>query len=92
MKSLNVEVGVIPYNGMELLTKNVNNIVWVAMKPIVEAMGLSWSTQKRKIEGDKRGNAGYVKFGRLSNPCILVLNKSKQSKKGFKRTNYIISK
>ncbi len=54
METTNVEMGVIPYREMELLTKKVNNIVWVALKPLVTAMGLDWRRQSQKIQNDER--------------------------------------
>ena len=50
----NTEIEVIPFNGVELLSKKIDNIIWVALKPIVEGMGLDWKRQSQKVQSDNR--------------------------------------
>ncbi|WP_082985595.1 phage antirepressor N-terminal domain-containing protein [Gallibacterium genomosp. 1] len=40
----------ITFYGSELVTLKVENVIYTAVRPIVEALGLSWSTQKRKLD------------------------------------------
>jgi len=51
MKSM---TALIPFHNNELVTANIDGTVYVAMKPIVEAMGLNWKTQMRKLKSDSR--------------------------------------
>ncbi|EXI61533.1 hypothetical protein MHD_04320 [Mannheimia granulomatis] len=37
------------FHGSELITLKINDVIYTAVKPIVEALGLSWGTQKRKL-------------------------------------------
>ncbi|MDG6479100.1 phage antirepressor N-terminal domain-containing protein [Glaesserella parasuis] len=39
----------ISFYGSELITLKVEDVIYTAVKPIVEALGLSWGTQKRKL-------------------------------------------
>ncbi|MDW0617889.1 phage antirepressor N-terminal domain-containing protein [Mannheimia haemolytica] len=39
----------ISFHGSELITLKINDVIYTAVKPIVEALGLSWGTQKRKL-------------------------------------------
>lgn len=39
----------IPFNGQQILTAMAAGVAYVAMKPIVENLGMSWSTQVRKL-------------------------------------------
>ena len=43
---------VIPFHGNELVTTEVNNIPHVAMRPLVEAIGLNWPSQYTKLIAD----------------------------------------
>lgn len=40
------------FRGTEFYGFNDGNTVWVALKPIVEAMGLDWSAQFRRVKRD----------------------------------------
>lgn len=42
------------YDGRQIPSVNVGDERYVALKPIVEGMGLDWKRQLRKITGDKR--------------------------------------
>ncbi|GBC63631.1 hypothetical protein DENIS_4629 [Desulfonema ishimotonii] len=44
----------VDFHGTSLLTAQKNEIVYVAMKPIVEDMGLDWSRQRKKISTSSR--------------------------------------
>lgn len=57
---MKIETEIIPYRGMELLTRKVNNIVWVALKPIVNAIGLDWMSQSVKVKNDIRFNYSVI--------------------------------
>lgn len=60
----------VPFNGQQIITAMVAGVAYVAMRPIVENLGMSWSTQVRKLTAaaDKFncvhmnmvGNAGSV--------------------------------
>lgn len=60
----------VPFNGQQILTAMAAGVAYVAMRPIVENLGMSWSTQVRKLSAavDKFncvhmnmvGNAGCV--------------------------------
>ncbi|OOH91842.1 hypothetical protein BMT54_01665 [Pasteurellaceae bacterium 15-036681] len=39
----------ISFYGSDLITLKVEDVIYTAVKPIVEALGLSWGTQKRKL-------------------------------------------
>lgn len=41
------------FYGSELITLKVEDVIYTAVRPIVEALGLSWSTQNRKLENSK---------------------------------------
>ncbi|MFC0908013.1 phage antirepressor N-terminal domain-containing protein [Pasteurella multocida] len=43
----------IPFHGSELITLKIEDVIYTAVRPIAEALGLSWSTQKRKLENSK---------------------------------------
>lgn len=43
----------VPFNGQQIITAMAAGIAYVAMKPIVENLGMSWSTQVRKLTADK---------------------------------------
>lgn len=40
----------ISFYGSELITLKVEDTIYTAVRPIAEALGLSWSTQKRKLD------------------------------------------
>lgn len=43
----------ISFHGSQLITLKVDDVIYTAVKPIVEALGLSWSSQHRKLENSK---------------------------------------
>lgn len=45
---------VIDFHGDEILTVSIEETPFVPMKPIVEALGLAWSPQKRKLTWNRR--------------------------------------
>lgn len=49
----------VSFNGQQLITAMSNGVAYVAMKPIVENLGMSWSSQIRKIlnQSEKYGYA-----------------------------------
>jgi hypothetical protein len=47
------EITKVPFYGNELITVERDGQVFVAMKPITDGMGLSWSTQAQKLERQK---------------------------------------
>jgi len=59
-----MQTGVVPFHGKALLTaKDVESgKIYVAMKPIVENMGLSWSTQTEKLKSDQRYSLIEIPF------------------------------
>ncbi|MGR7638275.1 phage antirepressor N-terminal domain-containing protein [Klebsiella aerogenes] len=40
-----------PFNGQKILTAMAAGIAYVAMRPVVENLGLDWATQLRKLKG-----------------------------------------
>jgi hypothetical protein len=48
------EIIKVPFYGNELITVEQNGSVYVAMKPIVEGIGLDWRSQHQKISSSKR--------------------------------------
>jgi len=49
----------LPFHGQQIITAMAAGVAYVAMKPIVENLGMSWSTQMRKLlsQQDKYGYA-----------------------------------
>ena len=43
----------ISFHGSELITLKVDDVIYTAVRPIVEALGLSWGSQQRKLENSK---------------------------------------
>jgi hypothetical protein len=62
MTAKKIENGLIPFYGIEIPTAWVDGVAFVAMKPIVEAMGLSWASQTEKLKKDKRFDIETVGF------------------------------
>lgn len=56
------QIEVIPFNGIELLSKKIDEIIWVALKPIVVGMGLDWNTQLNKAKNDTRYRVMPIPF------------------------------
>ncbi|WP_395491076.1 phage antirepressor N-terminal domain-containing protein [Cedecea davisae] len=48
-----VNTSYVPFNGQQIITAMAAGVAYVAMKPIVENLGMSWSTQVRKLESSK---------------------------------------
>ncbi|MGE1645380.1 phage antirepressor N-terminal domain-containing protein [Enterobacter hormaechei] len=48
-----VNISYVPFNGQQIITAMAAGVAYVAMKPIVENLGMSWSTQVRKLMADK---------------------------------------
>ncbi|MBA8388807.1 phage antirepressor Ant [Escherichia coli] len=44
-----VNTSYIPFNGQQIITAMAAGVAYVAMKPIVENLGMSWSTQQTKL-------------------------------------------
>lgn len=65
-----VNTSYVPFNGQQVLTAMAAGVAYVAMRPIVENLGMSWSTQVRKLTAAAEkfncvhmnmvGNAGSV--------------------------------
>ena len=47
-----VDTAVVPFHGADLLTMRIDGIVHVVMRPVVEAIGLGWSSQLKRIRRD----------------------------------------
>lgn len=43
----------ISFYGSDLITLKLDDVIYTAVRPIVEALGLSWGTQQRKLENSK---------------------------------------
>jgi hypothetical protein len=48
------EITRVPFYGNELITVERDGSVYVAMRPIVEAIGIDWRSQRQKISSTKR--------------------------------------
>ncbi|EFM1446598.1 phage antirepressor Ant [Escherichia coli] len=44
-----VNTSYVPFNGQKIITAMAAGVAYVAMKPIVENLGMSWSTQQTKL-------------------------------------------
>ncbi|EAA8936600.1 phage antirepressor Ant [Salmonella enterica] len=44
-----VNTSYVPFNGQQIITAMAAGVVYVAMKPIVENLGMSWGTQQQKL-------------------------------------------
>lgn len=44
-----VNTSYVPFNGQHVLTAMVAGVAYVAMKPVVDNIGLSWSSQVQKL-------------------------------------------
>ncbi|HAJ3401163.1 TPA: hypothetical protein HMU60_14305 [Escherichia coli] len=44
-----VNTSYVPFNGQQIITAMAVGVAYVAMKPIVENLGMSWSTQQTKL-------------------------------------------
>lgn len=48
-----VNTSYVPFNGHQVLTAMAAGVAYVAMKPIVENLGMSWGTQQQKLARSK---------------------------------------
>ncbi|SZA52460.1 antirepressor protein Ant [Klebsiella pneumoniae] len=48
-----VNTSYVPFNGQRIITAMAAGIAYVAMKPIVENLGMSWGTQQQKLARSK---------------------------------------
>lgn len=44
-----VNTSYVPFNGQQIITAMADGVAYVAMKPIVENLGMSWGTQQQKL-------------------------------------------
>ena len=44
-----VNTSYVPFNGQQIITAMAAGVAYVAMKPVVENLGMSWSTQQTKL-------------------------------------------
>ncbi|EAY1063547.1 phage antirepressor Ant [Salmonella enterica] len=44
-----VNTSYVPFNGQQIITAMATGVAYVAMKPIVENLGMSWGTQQQKL-------------------------------------------
>ncbi|HCT3102601.1 TPA: phage antirepressor N-terminal domain-containing protein, partial [Salmonella enterica] len=44
-----VNTSYVPFNGQQIITSMAAGVAYVAMKPIVENLGMSWGTQQQKL-------------------------------------------
>ncbi|WKM72882.1 phage antirepressor N-terminal domain-containing protein [Klebsiella oxytoca] len=44
-----VNTSYVPFNGQQIITAMAAGVAYVAMKPIVETLGMSWGTQQQKL-------------------------------------------
>lgn len=64
---------VVMFRGQALLCLTERNETWVAMRPVVEGMGLSWPRQYRKLTADLRGLQGHAdpdEAGAINRFCV----------------------
>lgn len=56
-----VNTSYVPFNGQQIITAMVAGVAYVAMKPIVENLGMSWTSQHRKLMDDmKKSNHPHM--------------------------------
>lgn len=57
-----VNTSYVPFNGQQIITAMASGVAYVAMKPIVENLGMSWGTQQQKLmkQLDKFGDAANL--------------------------------
>lgn len=48
-----VNTSYVPFNGQQIITAMAAGIAYVAMKPVVENLGMSWGTQQQKLTRSK---------------------------------------
>lgn len=46
-----VNTSYVPFNGQKIITAMAAGVAYVAMRPVVENLGLDWATQLRKLKG-----------------------------------------
>ncbi|EEM2538310.1 hypothetical protein C3N85_16005 [Salmonella enterica subsp. enterica serovar Morehead] len=46
-----VNTSYVPFNGQQIITAMAAGVAYVAMRPVVENLGLDWATQLRKLKG-----------------------------------------
>ena len=49
-------ISIVPFHGDSIITLDANGNKYVVLKPIAEALGLSWASQTVKLQGDSRFN------------------------------------
>lgn len=74
-----VNTSYVPFNGQQVLTAMAVGIAYVAMKPIVENLGMSWGTQQQKLARSKE-KFGYIHMnipsaGGIQKMLVLPLKK-----------------
>lgn len=74
-----VNTSYVPFNGQQVLTAMAAGIAYVAMKPIVENLGMSWGTQQQKLARSKE-KFGYIHMnipsaGGIQKMLVLPLKK-----------------
>ena len=60
MNTENIVTGITEFQGASLLSKKIGSIVWVALRPIINAMGLDLNSQLVKIKKDSRFNCRVI--------------------------------
>lgn len=50
----------VEFHGAELYGSRVGKVVYVALKPIVDAMGLDWTAQRRRVQRDPHLQQGMA--------------------------------
>jgi hypothetical protein len=59
-----MEIGIIQFENSDFISvrNKMNGIIYIAMKPFVEAMGLSWKSQMIKLKGDSRFELTEIEY------------------------------
>lgn len=74
-----VNTSYVPFNGQQIITAMAAGVAYVAMKPIVENLGMSWGTQQQKLARNI-GKFGHIHMnmpsaGGIQKMLVLPLKK-----------------
>ncbi len=74
-----VNTSYVPFNGQQIITAMAAGVAYVAMKPIVENLGMSWGTQQQKLARNV-GKFGHIHMnmpsaGGIQKMLVLPLKK-----------------
>ncbi|HII3734654.1 TPA: phage antirepressor N-terminal domain-containing protein, partial [Pasteurella multocida] len=69
----------ISFHGSQLITLKVDDVIYTAVKPIVEALGIDWTRQSRKLSQQEKFNCRLMSIvaedGRIREMLCMPLKK-----------------